>query len=553
MSDRGRRTPSLRRLWAGTRLRRAGGSIDFPHPQGRLPRESVTVSGWALFPGEAVSRIEISLGDESLGRARLGIPRPDVALTREQPRASTSGFELTADLGRWGGPDGPATLRARAESVGGAVHDLEPVQVRVGVEVGSEPQAGKSRLPPPAPRTARPAGERRPHVLVATHQLNLGGAQLYLLDLLRELIASEAIEATVVSALDGSLREDLEELGIPVHISSLVPQDDLSSHIGRVEELTAWAADRGFDAAFVNTATVFAVPGAEVASELGIPAVWAIHESFEPAVLWAGMTPDVRHRVEETLAEAALVVFEADATRRLYEPPLKPSQSVTLPYGLDLGPIEAERAEFEMAAARRKAGIPEDADVILCVGTVEPRKAQIPLAKAFDLIADRHPDAHLVIVGGSKNPDSLALAGLIEEAGWGERLRLVDVTPDVHTWYALADLLVCASDVESLPRTVLEAMAFETPVLATRVFGLPELIEDGKTGWLCQPRDVKALAEALDRFLETGDEARGEVAEAARKLVEERHYLPEYANRISKLLGGVIEAHSSKSQRRTFS
>ena len=51
----------------------------------------------------------------------------------------------------------------------------------------------------------------------------------------------------------------------------------------------------------------------------------------------------------------------------------------------------------------------------------------------------------------------------------------------------MSDLLVCASDVESLPRTVLEAMAWELPVLATAVYGLPELIEDGETGWLCRP------------------------------------------------------------------
>ncbi len=117
------------------------------------------------------------------------------------------------------------------------------------------------------------------------------------------------------------------------------------------------------------------------------------------------------------------------------------------------------------------------------------------------------------------------------------------MTPDIHSWYALADLLVCASDIESLPRTVLEAMAFETPVLATEVFGIPELIEDGRTGWLCEPRDVNALAEALDRFLEhrRGGARRG--CGAARKFVEERHHLPEYANRVATLLSSAVDGH----------
>ena len=64
-----------------------------------------------------------------------------------------------------------------------------------------------------------------------------------------------------------------------------------------------------------------------------------------------------------------------------------------LPYGLDLAPIDAGREHFDPAAARREAGIPEDAELVICVGTVEPRKAQLPLAQAFELIAESHPDA----------------------------------------------------------------------------------------------------------------------------------------------------------------
>ena len=79
----------------------------------------------------------------------------------------------------------------------------------------------------------------------------------------------------------------------------------------------------------------------------------------------------------------------------------------------------------------------------------------------------------------------------------------------------MSDLLVCASDVESLPRTVLEAMAWELPVLATAVYGLPELIDDGETGWLCAPRDVDALADGLRRALTTEPQQRQEVARRA--------------------------------------
>jgi D-inositol-3-phosphate glycosyltransferase len=522
------------------------GVVDFPRTNAKLTRGPVTISGWALFPDAPVSHVEAWLGNESLGRARLGIPRPDLK-QHDRPAAGISGFELATDLKTWGGRNGSATLRVVATSTTGDEYEFKPAKIEVGVRSRRKPA---SRLDPPPRQTPQPSGDRHPRLLVCTHQLNLGGAQLYLLDLLTELVRIDAIEATVVSAHDGNIREDLEELGIPVHISGAVPMDDPSSNIGRIEELAAWAADRDFDAAFINTATAVAVPGAEAAAQLGIPAIWAIHESFTPAVLWSGMHPDVREGAEATLSEAALVIFEAEATQRLYEPPLKPAQCVTLPYGLDLGPIEKERKKFSMTAARRKVGIPPKADVLLCVGTVEARKAQIPLAQAFDLIADRHPNAHLVIVGGGSNLDTRALADWIAETDWGERMRLIPVTPDVHSWYALADLLVCASDIESLPRTILEAMAFETPVLGTRVFGIPELIDDGKTGWLCEPRDIAALASGLDRFLSTPEEERQEVGRAARRLVEERHSLPTYANQVSNLIAKMVEEHSPQSEGR---
>jgi glycosyltransferase involved in cell wall biosynthesis len=106
-------------------------------------------------------------------------------------------------------------------------------------------------------------------------------------------------------------------------------------------------------------------------------------------------------------------------------------------------------------------------------------------------------------------------------------------------WHGAADVLVCASDLESLPRVVLEAMAFETPVLASRVFGLPEVIEDGRTGWLCEARDVASLTAALDRVLGTPVAQRAEVGRAASRSVRQRHDPDAYVERLVALLEGL--------------
>jgi glycosyltransferase involved in cell wall biosynthesis len=96
-------------------------------------------------------------------------------------------------------------------------------------------------------------------------------------------------------------------------------------------------------------------------------------------------------------------------------------------------------------------------------------------------------------------------------------------------------------------------MAWETPVLATEVFGLPELIEHGENGWLCQPRDISQLAAGLDEVLSTPRGTRDSIAAKARALVERRHSLPKYAEEISKLLEEAVSNSSNEAQRRITS
>lgn len=521
-------------LPAGPRPAEPVAELDRPVAGDRIDGGAVSVRGWLFFPEAATARVEVLLGGRSLGLARIGAPRLDVAEVWDDNHAA-AGFELDADLGDWDGGEGEHDLVVVATGVGGERHELEPVRVKVGA-----PPEDPGKLPHLPARTAVPSPDRRPHVLVFTHQLTLGGAQLYLLDLLRELVRTEVASFTLVTAVDGPLRAKVEALGIPVHISSLAPYDDLDPHVGRVDELAAWTEAHRVDAVLLNTATAWTLPGAEAAAAAGIPFVWAIHESFPLSVLLAEFDPEVRERAERTLAAAAALVFEAEATKRLYEPVAGAERCAMLPYGLDLEPIDAHRAEFDGEAARREAEIPAAADLVVCVGTIEPRKAQVMLAQAFEMVAGRHEEAWVAFVGGRDDDNTGALRRYIESSPHGERMRVIPVTPEVESWYGMADVLVCASDIESTPRTVLEAMAWETPVLGTRVFGLPELITDGETGWLCEPRDLPALAAGLDRVLSLPAEERRRVGAAGRPLVAERHSLENYGKEIASLLEKAV-------------
>jgi glycosyltransferase involved in cell wall biosynthesis len=286
--------------------------------------------------------------------------------------------------------------------------------------------------------------------------------------------------------------------------------------------------------------------GADVAARAGVPCIWAIHESFDLPVYWMAALPPhgpsayVRRRGQAALATACAVVFEAQATRRQYAHCGDARRFVHVPYGVDVPAIDGFRAGYDRAAARQRLDIPVDATVLLCVGTFQPRKAQALLVQAFARVAADFERAFLVLVGMGDDAYSNGVRLCVEQSEVAERCRLVRVVSDIYEWYALADFLVCASDVESLPRTVLESMAFGVPVLATRVFGLAELIRDGDNGWLCDACDLKSQVDGLRRVLSMSDVERRRVAAAAQLCVRQQHDSRGYAEAYWKLMRGFI-------------
>ena len=387
-------------------------------------------------------------------------------------------------------------------------------------------------------------------LLVFTHDLGLGGGQLYLFELLRLLAGGDDFAATVAAPRGGPLREATEALGIPVVIEGAHPVGSIAEYQARQAQLVSWAREGGFNAVLANTFGSFT--GVDLAARLGLPAVWAIHESFDVPGFWRAaygsadaVHPLVKERAARTLASAAAVVFEADATRNLYEHHGDAARFVTIPYGIDIEEIDRFAASVSRTDARALLGIRPDATLLLCLGTVEPRKAQLPLAHAFGAVAAEHPDAVLSFVGARRDPFSAGLEQFVDWVGLARRVRIERVTEEIYPWYRAADALLCASDVESLPRTVLEAMAFSIPVIATRVFGLPELIDDGVTGYLCEPRDTAALAQAIDRFLSTGSDERAAIGSAGAAVVRERHDSRGYADAYHRLLRALVNDSTS--------
>lgn len=172
--------------------------------------------------------------------------------------------------------------------------------------------------------------------------------------------------------------------------------------------------------------------------------------------------------------------------------------------------------------SRREPGL------VVLVGRFDPRKGHDVLVEALPALLDRHPATRVVIAGPAVRAEEIALRDRVQrriaELRVGDSVTLLDRVDGPGELLDRASVAVAPSRSEGMPNFVLEAMAHGTPLVATVVGGVPDVVTDGVTGWLVPSEDSPALAAALAEALGDPDEAAIRAA-AARKHVED-HFSP---------------------------
>jgi glycosyltransferase involved in cell wall biosynthesis len=191
-----------------------------------------------------------------------------------------------------------------------------------------------------------------------------------------------------------------------------------------------------------------------------------------------------------------------------------------IPSGVDLSRIDS--AGLPRAAARKRLGVPEDALVIGSIaGRFRSVKRLSNLVDAAGMIARERSNLHLVLVGDPIG-SGRELMERANRCGLGSRIHLTGHLEGPSSVLSGLDVSVNCSIFEGTSNAVLESMAARLAVVATRVGGTPELIEDGASGLLVPPEDVSALAGALARACDSA-ELRDRLGAEARRVVEARH------------------------------
>lgn len=193
---------------------------------------------------------------------------------------------------------------------------------------------------------------------------------------------------------------------------------------------------------------------------------------------------------------------------------------------------------LDVLTVRREMGLHQGQPVVAVVGRLSPEKGQSYFVHAMVHVAHAIPGVQGLIVGDGH--DEHRLRAKVAKLGLTESIHFAGYHRDMARIYAAIDLLVLPSLSEGLPNVVLEAMAHGRPVVASRVGGVPELIEDGISGVLVPPSDSPALARAIVTLLL--DPGRRDVmGKAARDRIEREFSVQMRTKRILSTYAALLQ------------
>jgi glycosyltransferase involved in cell wall biosynthesis len=369
----------------------------------------------------------------------------------------------------------------------------------------------------------RIAGE--PRVLQVVLSLNPGGTEKLVMALADRLHADLP---TVVCCLDepGAWADELRERGIAVHALGRQPgfQPALGLALARI------ATDHRATVVHAHHYSPFVYSCLARARRPSLRVVFTEHGRLSDA------PPSAKRRLANRVLSRvphAVYAVSDNLRQHIVAEGFSPDSVGVIYNGIDIGPLPDAGARVRIRAV---LGADDDVFVVGTIARLDPVKDLGTLIAAVAALADRQR-VLLAIVGDG--PERAALETVVDTLGVGAQVRFLGQRDDARDWLAGCDIYVNSSVTEGVSLTILEAMAAGLPIVATRVGGTPEVVEEG-WGRLIPARNPEALRAALEDLSQNPD-LRILLGGAARRCAEDRF-------RLGRMIGAYREVYVRLSQ-----
>jgi glycosyltransferase involved in cell wall biosynthesis len=389
-------------------------------------------------------------------------------------------------------------------------------------------------------------------ILRVIARLNVGGPALHVTYLARGL-AERGYETTLVAGDVGRGEESMafvaESAGVEV-----VPLRGLSRELSPLRDaVAAWRLARIIrrvrpDVVHTHTAKAGAVGRA--AAVLAGPRRPVVVHTFHGHVLrgYFGRTGTWVFRAIETILARAtdrLIAVSPEVRDELVSLGVAPRKKFSVVrLGIELEP----RVSFggDPAEVRRRHGIAQHKFVVGWFGRMTAVKRTDDLLTTLAGVRERGIDALLVLVGDGD--DRGRLEQRAHDLGLARSCLFLGYQEDVAPWYAVCDAVVLTSASEGTPVTIIEALAAGRAVVATRVGGVPDVVDEGETGFMVHRGDTHALAERLE-ILARDPARRIAMGAAGRDRVLRRYAVDRLVDDVDALYRELLETTSATSRR----
>lgn len=333
---------------------------------------------------------------------------------------------------------------------------------------------------------------------------------------------------------------DVQRAPIPLpNVSKSLPYlaKDLIDLARSINSMVALIKEKDIELVHLNE--IFDVYGAMAAKVAGVPCVWHVRANLEPWRLMRFALP----RIALKLADAIIVVSESVQTHEFRSQGINTSKIHVVH-----DPRPEEESFFpdcDGRSIREEFGIAHDGFLITLVAKLSRRKGHKVLIQALPEVLTHFPQSRVLIVGGEmegRHHQEYAqeIKTLPPKIGVGDRVVFSGFRDDIPQIMAASDVIVhCSTYPDPFPGVVLQSMAMGKPVIASKVGGPLEQIQNGESGILVEPGDVAGLAWAICHLL-SNERQRISIGDSGLRRLNSFIGVTEYAERIIDIYEKVL-------------